>query len=1253
MLTATPILLLTSAAWAQTPSRLPDQSDIFRAKDGQPNIELVLDTSGSMADGLAPSICTALPEANRHPNSSGGSLVKVDQLKAVLTGCLNTNDGILDQDWVGRSEIAIRQFGLVTTLVPGADFGATPAQLQTSVLGLPADGSTPMTRAMRSAAFHLQQYFEVPGRTKRCRKNFMIVMTDGEGNELPGTAWDFACPSPHNSPVPAPVPICGTAPCVSPIDPQDGAGYINRVFGQPIDMQCNVEGVQNIVTYTIGFQTKDNPNVQRILSETAEKGGGQFFTAENFEELDRAFRDIIDALRTESATSFSGGSIQNDGLFQGNYMYMSSFKPTERGPWHGTVRKHCIFPLDARGDPDSGNRKCLFNVDGDGWETNPDAVDLWQGGTNQEGDEGGSGQAILDEVFRAAVDDPAPASPYDRNIVTWRPHKPFTDYVKLDLDALTPTETKTPNFCEHAKLINHLHGYTYGVQDCNACNSAADPGCAPQTVQWPTGASIDSPLVLLRYPSSGADPNECESSNSRCYLVSSDDRGMIHFFNAQGDENGATGSGKELSAILPGELFGGAEADELGRTVANDFLADIHDQPSSKASHRFYTDGGIRLVHVDDGGTCPGDCRARVGNGTIDPGEEAYLLVTLGRGGQEMIMIPVPEGSALATTGVPNAATNAPRRLSPENEPPAGLDERAPFNQIRDLWASPWIGQMRATPADPATTVMAFASGHQNYLDRPEEPITQTLSGFPQPPQTVGPLACTTFLEQAGIDPAAAQNICSPPFPDPCLPCTTEAFCGLQYPCYDWPGIDLSTVFRRPERPFRWTNGTKRAVGYRVHFSKFDLGAGDCLLLLNSRNSVAQEICGKFDDPFWSDWIYDEGFSVDFITDGDNSEVHTGFKADLVEYLEVDDGPGASMASLPTVYIMDVGAWASALDVDLGYREALRVRFTSDCGNSVGHTCIDTAKSPDLEFMTCPISAELMGYSEGGVLRALYVGDECGQLWKFGQDLAGDWSARRLFVANEIDASGAVVTGYESKDYRKIFSKVDLVVTRCTGQRSVGVYFGTGNVQRPAADDNLQNNFVTKVKDAEFFFTGHEPDIVGVIFDSPNLALRADVLTLADLQNLNGAAVNNAALTESQLRTGGVAQYGYFFGLEEHESMLRSPTVFKGVAFFKTFLPDTDTPPSECETAGGASHVYAFDNCTGEPPNASDLGPPPSASDRKIWTSDSDIGSGVKIFTPKHGSPFVSAMNLTTAEDAALVKGAAGNAINLLMWRFL
>ena len=133
--------------------------------------------------------------------------------------------------------------------------------------------------------------------------------------------------------------------------------------------------------------------------------------------------------------------------------------------------------------------------------------------------------------------------------------------------------------------------------------------------------------------------------------------------------------------------------------------------------------------------------------------------------------------------------------------------------------------------------------------------------------------------------------------------------------------------------------------------------------------------------------------------------------------------------------------------------------------------------------MVCPISAEVSVYTEGDYGRRIYWGDECGQIFAARtRDEGRNWTVRRLINLND----GAKQV---SPNHRKIMRRLDLVVTTCSGAPSVGVYFGTGDVQSPASFAQLMLPSVTNGR-----------ELVGVVWDDDNLP---NWLTQANLYNLD------------------------------------------------------------------------------------------------------------------------------------------------------
>ena len=191
---------------------------------------------------------------------------------------------------------------------------------------------------------------------------------------------------------------------------------------------------------------------------------------------------------------------------------------------------------------------------------------------------------------------------------------------------------------------------------------------------------------------------------------------------------------------------------------------------------------------------------------------------------------------------------------------------------------------------------------------------------------------------------------------------------------------------------------------------------------------------------------------------------------------------------------------------------------------------------------SAPSARSLPCTPRGGLLRAIYVGDECGQIWVAEQDLNSEWSVRRLLRLNEANGDGFVVPGGASKDYRKIFRRLDLVVSTCPGQRAIGVYFGSGNIQRPAAEDALQDSDVRRFSGSVY---GADREVVGVVWHTATVP---NDVNLSDLVNItNIFKIDEPSHPDNQR--------GWYLELAQQERMLRDPLVFDSVAFFDVYRP--------------------------------------------------------------------------------------------------
>lgn len=95
-------------------------------------------------------------------------------------------------------------------------------------------------------------------------------------------------------------------------------------------------GNQFGITYTIGFTTD-----QQLLSDTAEKGKGQYFTANNAQELAEAFQGaIVSILSTD--TTFTSPAVAVDTFTRTQSrddIFYAMFKPGETVDWLGNIKK--------------------------------------------------------------------------------------------------------------------------------------------------------------------------------------------------------------------------------------------------------------------------------------------------------------------------------------------------------------------------------------------------------------------------------------------------------------------------------------------------------------------------------------------------------------------------------------------------------------------------------------------------------------------------------------------------------------------------------------------------------------------------------------------------------------------------------------------------------------------------------------------------------------------------------------------------
>ena len=463
-------------------------------------------------------------------------------------------------------------------------------------------------------------------------------------------------------------------------------------------------------------------------------------------------------------------------------------------------------------------------------------------------------------------------------------------------------------------------------------------------------------------------------------------------------------------------------------------------------------------------------------------------------------------------------------------------------------------------------------------------------------------------------------------------------------PCYDGGGVPLD----HSDGPLTYNNGLNHAAALRIRFKKFDLHDDDVLRFEDGQGNLVGSFTRKdLHDNKWSPWVYGATIVMRFVTDGVDTK-DRGYKINKVEWV-----PGAPITQSqtnmggqgfvggvaperdtsfvlgkdhrPTVYFVDLDKWNGSSPVafaNASSGQSINLRITNDCGNFTTD-CIDKADYADLADMVCPITGEPSVYTEGDVLKTVYWGDECAQIWKaWTEDSGTTYKVRRLINLN----SGHLGV---DKDHRKIFRKLDIALSSCPGQPVVGIYFGTGDQQRPLAKDELTDTSITNGR-----------DLIGVLWDHPALPAGMTQTGLLDITNRQDRTAAEIFNTEKK--------HGWYISLSPNERMLRDPLVFDGVGFYKTYEP-TQTP-AECGGGSGIDRIYALDNCNGAPTQDVNGNGTLTLSERKVWNGETEIGGGLFFFTPRDSPVLVSHADLSKQQKANLNERGRSRP-GLFLWR--
>ena len=237
-----------------------------------------------------------------------------------------------------------------------------PAYYGNSVNEHPTD---PAALASTNPEVYKQPTFDV------CARNYNIVLTDGEpvnDADTPGLVDNL----PDWFDTVGYTGCTGTAmgDCLD-----DLAAYMYEA-----DIS-NDPGVQNVITHTIGFAI-DLP----ILEETARRGQGTYFQADNVESLTLTLLEIVNNIEDRSL-SFATPAVAVNSFNRTqnlNDLYMTTFAASEKTRWPGNVKKYQIrngIIVDKNGQPAVNDLTGFFYDTAQSyWSSAPDGQSVLEGG---------------------------------------------------------------------------------------------------------------------------------------------------------------------------------------------------------------------------------------------------------------------------------------------------------------------------------------------------------------------------------------------------------------------------------------------------------------------------------------------------------------------------------------------------------------------------------------------------------------------------------------------------------------------------------------------------------------------------------------------------------------------------------------------------------------------------------------------------------------------------------------------------------
>jgi len=407
------------------------------------------------------------------------------------------------------------------------------ATLRTAVAGLTASTYTPLAETLYEAGLYFkgEHYFDPNSYESPilywCQKNYVILITDGMStqdlnpilNTLPNNGdYDGKGEDPYGPP-----PCSAASPCYS----SGGSDYLNDVAKYIYDTPCGISPY-GISVYTIGFAIDYD-----LLKRAAEQANGHYYTANDSQQLQGAFANVIEEI-LEKSTSFVAPIVPVSRLERttaGDKIYLALFKPKLNKMWSGNIKKYGVAQSNGTGYKlgDVLDKNGLKAVDDTTGQFYAGSISYWN--TVQDGGEVESGGA--GEILKNLDLDTRKIYTFFKSTNKVNLYDSDNGFTTTNPLINTGTGEGGMNLASGSKddLINFVYGYNAYQDDVCPNQDTAD---VTRTRCWILGSFLHSRPFVVNY-----------KTQSVIFVGSND--GMLHAFD--------DADGTELWAFIPPDLL--------------------------------------------------------------------------------------------------------------------------------------------------------------------------------------------------------------------------------------------------------------------------------------------------------------------------------------------------------------------------------------------------------------------------------------------------------------------------------------------------------------------------------------------------------------------------------------------------------------------------------------------------------------------------------------------------------------------------